>query len=43
MDAFQNLLSASGDWRPTLPDIALSEILPEDATKLEEAFLEEEI
>ena len=34
VDAFQNLLSAPGDWHPTLPDIALSEILPEDATKL---------
>ena len=43
VDAFQNLLSAPGAWRPTLPDIALSEIGLEDATKLEEAFSEEEI
>ena len=43
VDAFQNLLSAPGDWRPTLPEITLSEIGLEDATKLEEAFSEEEV
>ena len=42
VDAFQNLLSALSGWHPTLPEIALSEIGPE-ATKLEEAFSEEEI
>ena len=43
VDAFQNLLSASGSWRPILPEIALNEIRSEEATKLEEVFLEEEI
>ena len=43
VDAFQNLLPASSGWHPTLPEIALSEIEPKDATKLEEAFSEEEI
>ena len=42
-DAFQNFLLTSSDWRPTLLEITLREIRPEDATKLEEAFLEEEI
>ena len=37
------LLSAPSSWRPTLPEIALSEIGLEDATKLEEAFSDEEI
>ena len=43
VDAFQNLLSVPSGWRPTLPRIAFNEIGPEDATKLEEAFTEEEI
>ena len=43
MDAFQNLLLASGGWRPTLPGISFKEIGYEEATKLEEAFTNEEI
>ena len=43
VDAFQNLLSALGGWRPILPEIALNEIGFEEATKLEEVFSEEEI
>ena len=43
VDAFQNMLLTPGGWRPTLPEIALSEIGPEDATKLEEAFSKEEV
>ena len=43
MEAFQILLSAPGSWHPILPEIALNEIWSEEATKLEEAFSEEEI
>ena len=43
VEAFQNLLSALGGWHPILPEIALNEIGSEEATKLEEAFSEEEI
>ena len=43
MDAFQNLLSAPGAWRLTLLEISFNEIGFEEATKLEEAFIEEEI
>ena len=43
VDAFQNLLSAPGGWRPILLEIALNEIGYEEATKLEEVFSEEEI
>ena len=43
MEAFQNLLSNLGGWHPILPEIALNEIWSEEATKLEEAFSEEEI
>ena len=43
MDAFQKLLSAPSGWRPALLGIAFNEIGSEEATKLEEAFTEEEI
>ena len=43
VEAFQNLLSALGGWHPILPEIDLNEIGFEEATKLEEAFSEEEI
>ena len=43
MDAFQNLLSASGCWRPSFPRLSFNVIGSEEATKLEEAFTEEEI
>ena len=43
VDAFQNLPPTPGGWRPTLPEIALNEIGPKDATKLEEAFSKEEV
>ena len=43
VNAFQNLLSASGGWCPILPEIYLNEIGYEEATKLEEVFSEEEI
>ena len=39
VNAFQNLLSAPGGWRPPLPDLALNE----EAARLEEIFSEEEI
>ena len=41
--AFQNLLSAPGDWSPSLPDFPFNEIGSEEATRLEESFLKEEI
>ena len=43
VNAYQNLLSDPGGWRPTLPDLALNEIGHEEAAKLEEIFSEEEI
>ena len=43
MNAFQSLLSAPGRWCLTLPGISFNEIRSEEATKLEEAFIEEEI
>ena len=41
--AFQNLFSAPGGWSPSLPDMAINEIGSEEAARLEESFLEEEI
>ena len=38
VNAFQNLLSALGGWRPSLPDLALNEIGYEKAARLEEIF-----
>ena len=43
VNAYQNLLSDPGGWRPPLPDLALNEIGHEEAAKLEEIFSEEEI
>ena len=43
VNTFQNLLSDPGGWRPPLPDLALNEIGPEEAARLEEIFSEEEI
>ena len=43
IDAFKNLLSATLEWCPSLPDLAFDEIGMEDALKLEEVFSEEEI
>ena len=43
IDAFKNLLSASSEWRPSLPDLSFNEIGIEVASKLEEVFSEEEI
>ena len=43
VNAYQNLLSDPGGWRPPLPDLALNEIGHEEAAKLEEMFSEEEI
>ena len=43
VNAFQNLLSDPGGWRPPLPDLALNEIGHEEAARLEEIFSEEEI
>ena len=43
MNAFQNLLTTSDGWRPSLPDLALNEIGIEEAARLEEIFSEEEI
>ena len=43
MDAFQNLLSASGGWSLSLPDFAFNEIGYEEAARLEESFSDEEI
>ena len=43
MDAFQNLLSTPGGWHPILLEIALNEIGYEEATKLEDVFLDKEI
>ena len=41
VNAFQNLLSAPGGWRPSLPDLALNEIGNEEAARLEEIYSEE--
>ena len=38
VNAFQNLLSASGGWCPPLPDFAFNEIGYEEAARLEETF-----
>ena len=35
VNAFQNLLSAPGGWRPPLPDLALNEFGNEEAARLE--------
>ena len=43
VDAFRNLLSVPGGWCPLLPDFSLNEIRSEEAARLEETFLEEEI
>ena len=43
IEAFKNLLSAPSEWRPSLPDLSFNEIGLEAASKLEEAFSEEEI
>ena len=43
VNAFQNLLSDPGGWRPSLPDLALNEIGYEEAARLEEIFSKEEI
>ena len=43
VDAFQNLLSASGGWSPPLPDLNLNRIEIEEAASLEETFSENEI
>ena len=43
VDAFQNLLSDPGGWRPTLPDLNLNRIRSEEAASLEENFSENEI
>ena len=43
VDAFKNLLSAPRDWRPSLLELPFNEIELEDASKLEDVFLEEEI
>ena len=43
VDAFQNLLSAPGDWSPSLPDLAFNGIGSDDVTRLEETFSEDEI
>ena len=43
VDAFQNLLLASGGWSPSLPDLALNGIGSEEAAILEETFSENEI
>ena len=48
VNAFQNLLSDPGGWRPPpppppLPDLALNEIGHEEVARLEEMFSEEEI
>ena len=41
--AFQNLFSAPGGWSLSLPDMPINEIGSEEAVRLEESFLEEEI
>ena len=43
VNAFQNLLSAPGGWRPPFPDLAPNEIGIEEAARLEDKFSEEEI
>ena len=43
VDAFQNLLSDPGGWRPTLPELNLNRIGSEEAASLEENFSENEI
>ena len=41
--AYQNLFLALGRWSPSLLDLAINEIGLEEAARLEESFLEEEI
>ena len=41
--AFQNLLTESGDWRPSLEGLEFERIGVEDVGGLEEAFNEEEV
>ena len=43
VNAFQNLLSASVGWSPSLPDLAFNGIGPEEAARLEETFSMDEI
>ena len=43
INAFQNLLSAPGCWRPSLPRLFFNVIGDEEIIKLEEALSEEEI
>ena len=43
VDAFQNLLLAPSGWNPPLLDLAFNGIGAEEAARLEESFLEEEI
>ena len=43
VDAFQSLFTDPGGWRPNFPSVTLSEIEPENATKVEEPFTEEEV
>ena len=43
VDAFQNLLSAPSSWSSPLLDLAFNGIRSEEAAKLEETFLEDEI
>ena len=43
VNAFQNLFSVPGGWRPSIPDLAFNEIGNEEAAKLEDIFSEEEI
>ena len=40
VNEFQNLLSSPDCWRPPLPRLPFKVIGPENASKLEEAFLE---
>ena len=43
VDAFKNLLSTLRDWPPSLLELPFNEIESEDASKLEDVVLEEEI
>ena len=43
VNAFQNLFSAPIDWSPSLLDLAFNGIKPEEATRLEETFSDDEI
>ena len=43
VNAFQNLLYALGCWHPSLPGLPFNVIESEEATKLKETFMEDEI